>query len=196
MGLDKVRMDAVEGVQQSTERSGFQVKKWLEAITGKRDIHLDRVEADVDCTAAGAEVQACMDLVCWAEDNTVYGLKLLQDWADASVGRGLHYMSSLGLLASRDKEDWECPEVWAIFLCCADTTGSGDLLYHDKGGLIPGTERFLRHFVFMNCAYQPEDRKTGLPKDQEDALLGLIHGFHLCDLEQAKGKLSENQRLA
>ena len=80
MGLDKVRMDAVEGVQQSAERPRFQVKEWLKAVTGKRDIHLDRVEADVDCTAAGAEVQACMDLVCWAGESEAcreraFGLK-------------------------------------------------------------------------------------------------------------------------
>ena len=80
MGQENMRMDAAEGVQQRTVRSGFQVKEWLEAITGRRDIPLDRVEADVDCTAAGAKVRACMDLVCWAGESEAcreraFGLK-------------------------------------------------------------------------------------------------------------------------
>lgn len=43
----------------------------------------------------------------------------------------------------------------------------------------------MRHFVYLNCAYQPEGRKTGLSKDQEDALLNLIHDFSQSDFEQA-----------
>ena len=152
----------------------------LQAITGKPHIEIKSLETEVDFTRADGSKGAIMDLVSRDSDRTVYDTEAQTVSANAPIGRAAHNLDTLGVYAlEKGKEDSEMPEAWCIFICQYDVFGERKLLYHEQMAHVPGTDRYLRHIVYLNCSYKKEEAtcETGLPAEQEKELLTLIHDF-------------------
>lgn len=157
------------------------IEMLLRAVTGKKYLRVERVETEVDYRREDGSKGAILDLVAWDSDRAVYDTEAQIDEVKAPIGRAVHYVDTAGVHSLSEGQDYsENPEVWSIFICEKDPCGKGKLLYHEGYGCIPGTNRFLRNFAYLNCSYRKDattDPDSGAPEGQEDMLLALIHDF-------------------
>ena len=153
----------------------------LQAITGKKYLHIERVETEVDYRREDGSKGAILDLVAWDTERTVYDTEAQIDEIKAPIGRAIHYADTAGVHSLEEGQDYaENPEVWSIFICEKDPFRQGKLLYHEGYGRISDTNRFLRNYAYLNCSYRKDtakDSDSGAPEGQEETLLALIHDF-------------------
>lgn len=168
------------------------LKGLLQVITGKDNIQFVRVETEADYSRTDGSKGAILDLVAWDTERTVYDTEAQQEAIHAPIGRVVHYVDTLGVHSLGAGQDYsENPEVWSIFICKNDPFGDGKLLYQEQYGRIPGTDRYLRNYAYLNCAYvaKASPEKNGELKKQEELLLPYIHDF--CQSDPKKMNIKE-----
>ncbi len=93
----------------------------LRAITGKKYLHIERVETEVDYRREDGSKGAILDLVAWDTERTVYDTEAQIDEIKAPIGRAIHYVDTAGVHSLEEGQDYaENPEVWSIFICEKD----------------------------------------------------------------------------
>lgn len=135
------------------------VARLLEAITGKKNITIERLYMQLNFQLKDGARGYILDCLAIDTNGVRYNMEPQIDSSEANDGRALGHLGRVILDAQAEGLDSsKTPEVWIIFLTKATHMNTGKVLYEQTVGQLRNSP--LAHIVYYSCGLASKHAKN------------------------------------